>query len=73
MKKIIIINDKNTQIKIYKDYLVVSKNKIENIVAFRYINQLYVHKDIDVAYKQWIKLGAFFKIYFINELGDIIR
>lgn len=71
-KKLLILQNKDIQIKPYKRFFYI-KTKYENrVISYRYIKALYLHKDIEVDSKILKKLIGYFEIHYIATNGDII-
>ena len=73
MKQIVIIKDSKTLLHIEKEYLVIKKAQCsDNIIAYRYIKRLYINKLIDISINECLKLASHFKLFFINQHGQIL-
>ena len=71
-KIILIIKDKNIELKLYKRFFYIKTNYEDKIVSYRYIKALYINKDIEVDFKILLKLASFFEVHYINDKGDIV-
>jgi hypothetical protein len=72
MKQIVILKDSKTTIKIYQDYMVITKDNTEGVVAFRYIKELYINKNIELSIKECVDLSKIFKIFLIDRYGNVL-
>jgi len=73
MKQIVVIKESITTISTSKNYLIIKKSGCsDNIIAYRYIEKLYVNKLINISIRECLKLAALFEIYFIDQYGNIL-
>jgi len=71
MKQIVILKDSKTTLRIYQDYMVVTKDDKESVLAFRYIKELYINKSIEFSLKECVDLSKIFKIFITDRYGNI--
>ena len=73
MKQIVVIKDSKTHLHIYKDYINIKKPTCsDNIIAYRYIEKIYINKLIDITIGECLKLAHHFDVYIIDQYGYII-
>jgi len=72
MKHIVIIKNSSTKVDVCSDYLHISQNNNENIIAFRHIKELYINKNIELYIKDSVKLSKFFRLFLTDQYGNIL-
>lgn len=72
MNRIFILKNPSTKIKIYSEYMVVTSATNNDVIAFRYVNELYINKTIYITPSHLIKLASLFKVYFIDHHGYVL-
>jgi len=72
MKKILVIKDASTIVHLFSDYLTVKSKLQEDIIGYRYINELYINKLVDIPLKEYLKLATKFDIYLIDQHGKVL-
>ena len=71
-KKVLILKSPSTTIKIHSEYMIVNSLTHSEVVAFRYIDELYINKTISISPSHLIKLASLFKVFFIDHHGYIL-
>jgi len=69
---ILILQDKNIEIKLYKRFFYIKTQHEDRIISYRYIKAMYIHKDIKVDFKILLKLSSYFEIHKIDTNGNIV-
>jgi len=72
MNRIFILKNPSTKIKIYSEYMVVTSPTHNDVIAFRYVNELYINKTIQITPSHLIKLASLFKVYLIDHHGYVL-
>ncbi len=72
MKQIVVFKNSKTIVTIFSEYLIVKINNVENIIAYKYILELYINKNINISISNCIKLASLFDVWFINHHGKIL-
>jgi len=72
MKKIVILKESKIKIAVYNDYMVVTRNGIDNVVALRYIKELYLNKTIELSLSACVKLAKQFPLFLTDHNGYVI-
>ncbi len=72
MKKIVIIKNSRTQLKLEKDYFIISSSTYDSVVSYRHIKSLYINKLIPITIAEGIKLAKMFDLYFTDQHGNIL-
>ena len=52
--------------------MVVNHNGVEDILAFRYIQELYINKTIDISIKECVRLSKIFSLFVTDYHGYIL-
>ena len=71
MKRIILLEDKNSTVKIKKDYIEFFTPNGNFVVAKKFIKAFYINKVIKIKIAQCIKLIDIAPLYFIDQNGYI--
>lgn len=72
MKKILIVKDSKSKIKIFDNYLIVSTLYESKVIGFKHIKEIYLNKLIKLTPAQCLKLAKSFNVNFINYHGQIL-
>lgn len=71
-KRILILKNSSIKIKIYSEYMIIKSFTHNEVVAFRYIDELYINKNISISLSDIVKLATHFKVYLIDHNGYIL-
>ncbi len=71
-KRILVLKQSSIKLKIYSEYMIVTYAMSSDVVAFRYLNELYINKNIQITPAHLIRLASFFSVYFIDHLGNVL-
>ena len=64
---------KNPKAKIYpkRDYLVILDDE-DIVIGYRYIQDIYIHKDSFLPFKYLLRLLERFRVFYIDGFGNIL-
>lgn len=73
MKQTIIIRASTVKLHVEMKYLVIKdEEQSDRIIAYRYIQKLYINQHIALSIANALKLASHFELFFIDQYGHIV-
>jgi len=71
-KKVVVIKNPKTKIRVYQDYMIIKTPISTEILAYRYIGELYINKTINIRPSELVRFATMFDTYLIDHNGYIL-
>lgn len=72
MKKLLVIKESNTTLKLFKHYMIVTTSSESYVIAYRYLEEIYINKTVTISLSDVLRLAKIAKFYLIDHHGYVL-